>query len=371
MPRNGISPEITGAKFRGGRSADAAGRSGQGSGAITSRSSGCPRCGPSRSVRARPGIRRLPRVTCGSRPSFRAPAQAIIEANRVFSEARASLDMPLFTTFTLPACFWERAFIFILATPVTEDPATNKRYREGFKKLIEIGGQHGWGEYRTAPVFQKSVHGCVFIQQPRPAAFSRNAQGCDRPERHPLGRTLRDLAEASAARHDEELATHGCLAATLLGAGGVLWGRRAPALTLGVALAPTGRAVYEKWCAPCHDPGIIHPGTHALMAKYPGGKRPRCCYRVDGSAGHLRQVSWCAMACRSCRSSARPRSADAELDGPRRLSVAQHQVTRRPRAGPLHALQLRVACNVGQYVDQHAGCDHQQSHACHMHLESL
>ncbi len=83
--------------------------------------------------------------------------EAIIEANRVFSEAARDLGMPLFRTFTLPACFWERSFIFILATPVTEDPATNKRYREGFKKLIEIGGQHGWGEYRTAPVFQKAV----------------------------------------------------------------------------------------------------------------------------------------------------------------------------------------------------------------------
>ncbi len=83
--------------------------------------------------------------------------EAIIEANRVFSEAAKSLGMPLFTTFTLPACFWERAFIFILATPVTEDPKTNRHYREGFKKLIEIGGQHGWGEYRTAPVFQHAV----------------------------------------------------------------------------------------------------------------------------------------------------------------------------------------------------------------------
>jgi mono/diheme cytochrome c family protein len=34
-----------------------------------------------------------------------------------------------------------------------------------------------------------------------------------------------------------------------------------------------GRAVYEKWCAPCHDPGIEHPGTHALMTKYPGTPR--------------------------------------------------------------------------------------------------
>jgi (+)-pinoresinol hydroxylase len=84
-------------------------------------------------------------------------ADAIIEANRVFGEAARDLDMPLFRTFTLPACFWERAFIFILATPVTEDPAVNKHYREGFKKLIEVGGQHGWGEYRTAPVFQHDV----------------------------------------------------------------------------------------------------------------------------------------------------------------------------------------------------------------------
>jgi mono/diheme cytochrome c family protein len=41
--------------------------------------------------------------------------------------------------------------------------------------------------------------------------------------------------------------------------------------------APTqqaaGRVVYEHWCAPCHAPGISHPGTHALMVKYPGGRR--------------------------------------------------------------------------------------------------
>ena len=52
------------------------------------------------------------------------------------------------------------------------------------------------------------------------------------------------------------------------------------ALAVGVAHSETlpqdlreGRAVYEKWCAPCHDPGIEHPGTHALMAKYPGSPR--------------------------------------------------------------------------------------------------
>jgi mono/diheme cytochrome c family protein len=33
-----------------------------------------------------------------------------------------------------------------------------------------------------------------------------------------------------------------------------------------------GKAVYTKWCAPCHAPGIIHPGTHALETKYQGVK---------------------------------------------------------------------------------------------------
>ena len=33
-----------------------------------------------------------------------------------------------------------------------------------------------------------------------------------------------------------------------------------------------GKLVYGKWCAPCHDPGVIHPATNALGAKYKGVK---------------------------------------------------------------------------------------------------
>jgi mono/diheme cytochrome c family protein len=62
----------------------------------------------------------------------------------------------------------------------------------------------------------------------------------------------------------------GSLAAGMLVLGGAP--AAAPADTLAPRFAP-GRAVYEKWCAACHDPGIIHPGTHALMTKYPGGRR--------------------------------------------------------------------------------------------------
>jgi len=42
------------------------------------------------------------------------------------------------------------------------------------------------------------------------------------------------------------------------------------ALNGAVAASPDGAAVYDKWCAPCHAPGISHPGTQALKAKYVG-----------------------------------------------------------------------------------------------------
>jgi len=37
--------------------------------------------------------------------------------------------------------------------------------------------------------------------------------------------------------------------------------------------APSGKAVYEHWCAPCHAPGPGHPGTQSLQVKY-GGRTP-------------------------------------------------------------------------------------------------
>ena len=32
--------------------------------------------------------------------------------------------------------------------------------------------------------------------------------------------------------------------------------------------APSGEAVYEHWCAPCHAAGPGHPGTQGLQIKY-------------------------------------------------------------------------------------------------------
>jgi len=76
---------------------------------------------------------------------------------------------------------------------------------------------------------------------------------------------------------------------------------RAAAVTVAVAASavvpaaaaesgPAGRVVYEKWCAPCHDPGIHHPGTHALMAKYQGTKPGALIEWTDLQAATVKQV---------------------------------------------------------------------------------
>ena len=83
-------------------------------------------------------------------------AAGIREANRVFARAAREFKLPELR-FSLPACYWERAFIFIFGLPVSEDIETNKKNRAAFLRLIEVAAEHGWGEYRTAPAYQDAV----------------------------------------------------------------------------------------------------------------------------------------------------------------------------------------------------------------------
>jgi (+)-pinoresinol hydroxylase len=82
--------------------------------------------------------------------------EAILEANRVFSQAAKDIGLPSIA-FSLPSTYWTRSFIFLFGLRITHDVATNKKNRESFKKLIQICAEHGWGEYRTPPAFQDTV----------------------------------------------------------------------------------------------------------------------------------------------------------------------------------------------------------------------
>lgn len=92
-------------------------------------------------------------------------AEALIEANRVFEEAVSTLPVlgkvPImnFRPFVLPAVFFERSFLLALGFPITDDRNLNKACVAAFRELIRIGADHGWGEYRTSPIFYDQAMG--------------------------------------------------------------------------------------------------------------------------------------------------------------------------------------------------------------------
>lgn len=92
-------------------------------------------------------------------------AEGIFAANRVFEEASRTvpemqgLQIWNLKPFALPAPFFERSFLFILGFPVMDDPAQNNAAIKAFRILLDIGAQHGWGEYRAHPVFQDQAVG--------------------------------------------------------------------------------------------------------------------------------------------------------------------------------------------------------------------
>jgi 4-cresol dehydrogenase (hydroxylating) len=58
-----------------------------------------------------------------------------------------------------PGAMVERAFLHVVALPVTRSSTTNAKVREIFRELVEVAAQHGWGEYRTAPAFYDLIMG--------------------------------------------------------------------------------------------------------------------------------------------------------------------------------------------------------------------
>ena len=84
--------------------------------------------------------------------------EAVSEASRVFRQASQELGIPIGAT-VIPTMYWLRAFVLIVALPITRNIETNKKNRAAMSRLIQISAEHGWGEYRTPPAFQDAVMG--------------------------------------------------------------------------------------------------------------------------------------------------------------------------------------------------------------------
>ena len=82
--------------------------------------------------------------------------EAILEANRVFSDAARELNLP-YRGFSMPTTYWARSFIFLFGFPISDKPEENRKTRASYEAMVKIAAEHGWGEYRTVPAFYDSV----------------------------------------------------------------------------------------------------------------------------------------------------------------------------------------------------------------------
>ncbi|MFZ2997529.1 FAD-binding oxidoreductase [Sphingobium sp.] len=94
-------------------------------------------------------------------PLVERSGEAVMEAQRIFTDAMASMnvDFPYsYGPFTAPFTWIERNFVLATGLPTSRaDPAVNKLSRDTMSKLIAVGATHGYGEYRTPPMFQDQV----------------------------------------------------------------------------------------------------------------------------------------------------------------------------------------------------------------------
>lgn len=87
--------------------------------------------------------------------------KAIIEANRVFAELVAKLNLPIpeLSRFAMPFCLFERSFLFVIGFPVLDDPELNAKLVDALREFVRVGAERGWGEYRSPVILQDQVMG--------------------------------------------------------------------------------------------------------------------------------------------------------------------------------------------------------------------
>ena len=78
--------------------------------------------------------------------------EAVLESQRVLAKVLQDYGGKTIVN-VFPQSYHPRTFVILVGFPVMHDVAANRGVRDVFRKLIEVAGQHGWGEYRTHTVF--------------------------------------------------------------------------------------------------------------------------------------------------------------------------------------------------------------------------
>ena len=92
----------------------------------------------------------------GFSPIIPRSGEAVFEANRIFARAGRDYGLPV-PPYSVPHCYWQRAFMFIFLFPVSKDPADNAKARHGLQQLVKLAAEAGFGEYRCAPAYQDLI----------------------------------------------------------------------------------------------------------------------------------------------------------------------------------------------------------------------
>jgi len=86
--------------------------------------------------------------------------QDLLEFNKVFAQFGAETGSTRFgpSMFQMPMDFLgPRTFMTVWSMSIVADVETNKKSREEYRAVVKVLGEHGWGEYRSHPVFYNDI----------------------------------------------------------------------------------------------------------------------------------------------------------------------------------------------------------------------
>jgi 4-cresol dehydrogenase (hydroxylating) len=81
----------------------------------------------------------------------------LIRANEVLTPLLKELGIWSGMEFMTPYPTWERALKLAIVALTTQDQEWNEKVVEGLKKVIQVGAENGWPEFRSHPVLQETV----------------------------------------------------------------------------------------------------------------------------------------------------------------------------------------------------------------------
>lgn len=85
--------------------------------------------------------------------------EAVFEMQRVLGDALKEFPLrPFFNATTAPLYWHSHAFQMVFAPSVKRsDPAHNAVVHAAMKMVVAVAAEHGWGDYRAAPIYQDDV----------------------------------------------------------------------------------------------------------------------------------------------------------------------------------------------------------------------